>query len=75
LINPDTILDNIAKEQTDIFDLQSVTPQPALSQSLSTVQWTQKDYLLIVEVVHQFVWHESIEDWNIRYILFSLKCE
>ncbi|MEO8356221.1 MAG: hypothetical protein ABI621_09920 [Chloroflexota bacterium] len=75
LINPDIILDAIAKGQTTIFDLQTVTPQPALSQSLSTVQWTQKDYLSIVEALHQFVWHESIEDWSLRYILFSLNCD
>jgi hypothetical protein len=75
LINPDTILDAITNGKTDIFDLQTVTPQPALSQSLSTVQWTQKDYLSIVEALHKYVWHESIEDWNIRYILFHLNCE
>jgi hypothetical protein len=75
LINPDTILADIAQGKTDIFMVQSVTPEPPLSTSLSVVQWNQADYLEIARALHQFVWNESIEDWNLRHLLFSMKCE
>jgi hypothetical protein len=75
LINPDTILDDIANGKVNIFRQQTVTPQPPLSQDLSTVQWTQKDYLSIAETLHKFVWNESIEDWNLRYVYFAMNCE
>lgn len=76
LINPDTILDDIARGKTTMFSQKTVvTPQPPLSQSLSTVQWTQKDYLSIAEALHQSVWNESIADWNLRYVYFAMNCE
>jgi len=75
LIKPDTILDDIAQGRTDVFSPQITTPQPALSQSLNVVKWSQEDYLSIVEALHRFVWHESISDWHIRHILFYVKCE
>lgn len=74
LITPDTILDDITNGTTDVFRPSTATPQPALSQSLSTVRWSQRDYLSIAEALHQFVWRKSAEDWNIRYMLFSLNC-
>jgi hypothetical protein len=75
LINPDTILDDIASGNTNTFSQQAITPQPPLSQSLSTVLWTQKDYLSIVEALHEYVWNESTEGWSLRYLYFSVSCE
>jgi len=74
-INPDTILSHIAQGKTDIFTFQSATPEPPLSRSLSVVQWSQTDYLDIARALHQSVWNEPIEDWNLRHILFSMNCE
>src|SRR6266508_4981118 len=75
LINSDTILDDITSGKTNIFSQQTVTPQPPLSQSLRTVQWTQKDYLSIAETLHESVWNAPIADWNLRYVLFAMNCE
>lgn len=75
LIDPYTILSDIAQGKTDIFKPQLTTPQPALSQSLSKVKWTQEDYLSVVEALHKFVWNDSIDDWQIRHILFYVNCD
>ena len=75
LINPNTIVADIAQGKTGIFTPQSVTPEPPLSTSLSIVQWSQANYLDIARALHQFVWNEPIEAWNIRHISFSMKCE
>jgi len=75
LINPDTILAEIAQGKTDVFTQQNIPPETQISNSFNTVQWNQEDYLDIIRALYSFVWNESIEDWNIRHILFSMNCE
>lgn len=74
-IDTDTILADIERGTAGVFSTQISTPSPPLSQSLSIVQWTQEDYLDIVGALYKSVWKQSIEDWGIRHILFSMKCE
>ena len=75
LIDPNTILADIEEGKTDIFSSQFVTPQAPLSQSVSVVQWTQEDYLNIVQALYKSIWNESINDWKLRYAWFSMKCD
>jgi hypothetical protein len=37
--------------------------------------WSQTDYLQVAEAVNQFVWNESLDDFEINYMDFTLNCE
>lgn len=74
LINPDTILDELAQGNIDVFALNDVTPEPPLLNPFSAVQWTESDYFLIAQALYQFVWNESIEDWSLWDLTFAMRC-
>lgn len=73
--DPKTILSDIARGNTNVFTLQTATPEPPLSNSFNTVRWTEEDYFNIIQALYKFVGNETIEGWNIRYVLLSTKCE
>jgi hypothetical protein len=76
VFDPNTIVADIEQgKTTNIFISQNGTPEPPLIKPFNMVCWTQADYLDIMWAFHKFLWKGAIEDWNIRHILFSMKCE
>lgn len=75
-IDPETILRSILQEEKDVFT-------PADIDLLSEMEWwvgdapnwSQADYLQVAEALNQFIWNESLDDFEINYMDFTLNCE
>jgi hypothetical protein len=74
-INPDTIIDALQYNQSDIFTKQTMTPSAESSVSVEPVEWSQEDYYRIAQALHEFVWNDSISNWKINQVLYRMDCE
>jgi hypothetical protein len=76
LINPETILQSLDKNGSNIFMPVLATPGPdAQLLSPGSVPWTQLEYLKIVNALSQLVWKETMEDWDVYYLSFRRECQ
>ena len=73
---PDTIIQSLDSGKKNVFSLGSTdiwleetSPYPY------SVSWDQSEYLKIADAVHQFVWNESISEWHLKTMSFSLQCK
>ncbi|HLO18306.1 MAG TPA: hypothetical protein VK206_25970 [Anaerolineales bacterium] len=66
-INPETILASITHGETDIFVLAPPRSDEEVVQMWSpgSFSWNQEDYLSIANALHQFVWKEPLDGWQI----------
>lgn len=70
-----TILASIDQGNADVFISQIGTPEVMPTTPGKPVQWSQADYYRIAQTLHEFVWGEPIENWNLSEILFRMGCE
>jgi hypothetical protein len=73
-IEPDSIFESLDQAEKDVFALTDEpiwlpTPPPS-----KPVNWNQADYFRIAEALHEYVWGETLENWNLYYMSFSLDC-
>jgi hypothetical protein len=73
-IEPDTILQEIKIQTLGIFKTLDTTPNINTEPVIPPINWSQNDYQQIAEAVHQEVWNEPIDNWEMNYIFFSAKC-
>jgi hypothetical protein len=59
-IDPATILTSLDRGETDLF-----MPISHKSVDSQLPVWNQQDHLRIANALHQFVWKESLEDWDL----------
>lgn len=43
--------------------------------SASPVEWKQDDFIYVAKAFHQFVWNESISEWKLEKMSFTLRCD
>ncbi|MBV6467587.1 MAG: hypothetical protein PGMFKBFP_02955 [Anaerolineales bacterium] len=72
-INPNTLLKSIKEKTSDAFVLLDSPPDDL--QSSWNSNWKQEDFLTIANALHEFVWNESLESWNLYKIDFRLTCD
>ena len=72
-INSRTILQSIQQNSPDLFHPRQDDQENQAVDSLP-VRWTQADYWQIVEIFHQQVLMESINDWKLDRMFFRLDC-
>lgn len=48
---------------------------PESSMQGEPVVWSQSDYFHVAQALHQFVWNESLEGWNLDGITFGMDCK
>ncbi len=68
------ILQSLAQGKTNVFTLQSATPESPRA-DLPLVQWGQADFYRVAQAFHEFVWQEPMESWKLKGIFFRLRCE
>jgi hypothetical protein len=73
-IEPDKLLDSIAQGKPNVFTPVDTEPPVKPPSEQISVSWTQADYLYIAETLHEQVWGESLDGWQIRYMGFKLTC-
>jgi len=71
-IDTETILATLAQGETDVFTLELATPQAPLEK---VIMWHQSDYLEIASALHQFVWSEKLDNWNLYSMSFDASCQ
>jgi hypothetical protein len=63
----------ISNGESNIFKLLTATPAVTPPDS-SPIQWTQADYFAVAQAIHKFAWKDSLKDWNLREMAFTLRC-
>ena len=74
-INPSTILDSLQRGEINVFTLQNTLPDEEHSVFDKPVEWSQSDYYLIAESLHNHVWGESLDTWILNVISFDVSCK
>jgi hypothetical protein len=72
-INPETILASLDRGETNVFMPESATPESPVLET--AVSWRQSDYLEIADALHQFVWKETLDSWNLYNIELDAVCQ
>lgn len=73
-IDPQTVLASIDQGNTDVFlpaPPDPGGPWPTLWPP-GSFTWNQKDYFKTTDALHQFVWKESLKDWNLIRASFDI---
>lgn len=74
-IQPNSLLDLISQGKKDAFISISDEPKLSSSTKVEPVVWNQTDYFQIAEALHQLVWGDSLETWNLYRMDFSSGCD
>ena len=75
-IDSQSILSSISQGEKDVFDPIDATPVPINNDSGIPVSWTQEDYLLIAQSIHELIWQESMdESMDLAKLVFRLDCD
>jgi hypothetical protein len=75
MIEPNTILDSLAQGTVNVFTPQVATPNPESSMQGELVVWNQSDYFRVAQALHEFVWNESLEEWDLDGMSFGMDCK
>jgi hypothetical protein len=73
-IDPDTILESLAQGNTDVFTPLAATPEGELPAPKKLAQWSQEDFFLVAETIHEQSWGEPSGDQNLYNMLFHVNC-
>lgn len=73
-IDPKTILTSLDQGNTNVFVPLLEDPNLIDFPTDAAFSWTQADFLKIVSAVGQSIWQDSIEDWNVYFLLFETSC-
>lgn len=77
VIQPETILNAITYGDENAFSLiteHDVNEIRSASPSGSSVSWTQFDYLHIVDAFYKVELHDTLSDWHLNSMDFSMNC-
>jgi hypothetical protein len=70
--DPHNILLSLESDRIDIFAESSNSYR---SNPLSgPVQWNEGDYLRLASAIHESVWDESLEKWELRKVSYGMHC-
>ena len=70
-INPATILDALDGGKTSVFLPANEKSIPALEVS-PLIPWTQKDFLRVANALHEYVWKEALENYQLYSLDFRV---
>jgi len=73
-IDTGTILEALAQGNTNVFTLLAATPEGELPSPQKTVHWSQDDFFLVAETIHEQSWGEPLGDQNLYNMLFHVNC-
>ena len=73
--NPQTINASLDRGDIDVFSVAPPEPEDGWPRLWppGSFAWNQKDYMKIANALHQFVWKESLEDWQLVYAGFQVR--
>jgi len=71
--DPDHILQSIKNGEKEVFSSANDNSEPNKQQP-QLVPWSQSDFLEVADTFYKYVWSDSLYDWNLNYMSFSLSC-
>ncbi len=73
-INSETILTSLDQGKTNVFTSVPLDYDETASRirAPGSLAWQQKDYMRIANALHQFVWGESLEGWQLIEARFEM---
>jgi hypothetical protein len=75
VIDSNTILDSLDRAETQVFKPAIATPEVYTSPDRDIIySWSQSDYWKIAGALHQYVWNEPIEDWQLYRMYYYTDC-
>lgn len=74
-INANTILADLDRGVTNLFAPILATPETSVPTVPNSFPWHEADYLRISNVLYQFVWKESLDNWNLYSMQFNRECQ
>ena len=75
IINPETLLTSLKKGETNVFSPADERPEDIPSNQQIPVNWSQADYLYIVNALYKHVLGETLQDWQLNKTDFALGCK
>jgi hypothetical protein len=73
-IDPQTILKSVERGDTEyLFLMESDFPKDP--QFIMPIEWTQAEFLKVAMSVHQIVWGETLDGWNLYRMDFRTNCK
>lgn len=73
-INPQSLMDSLVQDGQDVLTPVDVAPEFPPPDEQIPVNWSQVDYLSIVDAVFKNAWGESVDGWSLKSISFALGC-
>ncbi len=73
-IDPGTILAALDQGKTDVFTPQDKTPFEASPTLGTPVHWSTSDYFRIAAALHELLWGESLETWQLDRMSYGMDC-
>lgn len=71
-IRPETILVSLENDGAVLF--QKIDDSSVEKITESPISWSQAEYGEIAYKIHEFVWTESLDNWNLYRMIFSTSC-
>jgi hypothetical protein len=75
LIKPADLLQSLANGMPDAFTEVEQRPELLPPAEQIPVDWTQGDYLYIAQALHEHVWGETLDGWQLHKMDFRLGCD
>jgi hypothetical protein len=74
-VDPRTILDALEQDNNDVFTLMDNSPYENNEELTDSVQWDEADYFYVAQALHEIVWGESLDGWQLKVLDFDIDCE
>ncbi len=72
-VDPTTILEDIRSGKEPILQVQSGYPEDL--PFITSIRWSQNDYLEIAEAFHVAIWKDDPNEWHLYKAFFRVDCE
>jgi hypothetical protein len=73
-IDPSTILNGLTQDRSEVFTPKDTSPYANNQDLNDPVQWDEAAYFRVAQALHELVWDESLDDWQLKVLDFDFDC-
>jgi hypothetical protein len=73
-IDPRSLLNSLVQDGANLFSPIDTEPELPPPDQQVTVNWSQADYLRIVDALYRNIWQEPLDGWSLSNMSFALGC-
>ncbi len=78
IFQPEILLETLTSRDDNAFEVvtkQDVDRIRSIPSTGTSVHWKQSDYFYIVDAFYQLILLDTLDDWQLRGMSFSLRCD